>query len=407
MSSKEKPSFKEKLKSFFFGKPIEESANLKDFVASKWCLYLYIIFAGTYWYFEIGIPHWDGPKEDFNQLMQHDALIKLTVAFSAAMGLIALLHRSIVSDHQIKQQKSTDIISNYYKISEHINTNANELIINSNRRLGPSKNFPYGIMKNLFPSAVTGNYSLSDDVIGVIHRDSKIFDGTAIQNPRPSKENIFTNIEKDDHYRLLLMDLLHPIFSDPDTKENLDYPFEISKERINQSIKTLSANICVRSKLNTSQPNTIYQNIKKTAVQIQLLYDITQSINNLIHSIPLGVSKDISHIDLSLTSISKLLRNIDIFIFEFEETTSMEDVFFEDEARLYDGIEGLEFHDHDTYKNTFFFIIYVFCCYKTGYRNLSNYKCDIPYSIKVIDSLKSLNNKQKEDIKSHIREYLR
>ena len=164
------------LKGILLGKSINESANLEDFKYARWCLYLYIILAGTYWYFEIGIPHWDGPREDFRQLMEHEALVKLTVVFGATMGLIALLHRSIVSDYQIKQQNRTELISNYYKVSEHINTHAPKIFFEKNDEIfRPGDNFPYCLMDSLFGDAKNGYYHVSLELISLIASTSTNF----------------------------------------------------------------------------------------------------------------------------------------------------------------------------------------------------------------------------------------
>jgi hypothetical protein len=158
------------------GSSIEDSADLIDFKYTRWCVFIYLVMASTYWFYEIGIPNFESPKKDFAQLMSHDALVKLTVVFGATMGIIALLHRSIVSDYQIKQQNKTEILSNYYKISEHINTHAHKIIIQENDdELKPGSNFPYGLMGSLFSDAKNGIHTISPEIISLLKKVSSKF----------------------------------------------------------------------------------------------------------------------------------------------------------------------------------------------------------------------------------------
>ncbi|WP_370314711.1 hypothetical protein [Thalassolituus sp.] len=201
------------IKSTFLGKPIHESANLEDFRYARWCLYLYILLAATYWYFEIGIPHWDGPKEDFRQLMEHEALVKLTVVFGAAMGLIALLHRSIVSDYQIKQQSKIEVISNFYKVSEHINSHAEKIIPKpKNSFISYKSNFPYGITKSLFQDARNGNYNITTEVINRLNEFSENFN-TARKTISGTYINIFYELDEEEGFANLFFALFYPILN--------------------------------------------------------------------------------------------------------------------------------------------------------------------------------------------------
>lgn len=391
------------------GKNIEDSADLIDFKYTRWCVFIYLVMAGTYWFYEIGIPNFESPKEDFAQLMSHEALVKLTVVFGATMGIIALLHRSIVSDYQIKQQSKTEKLSNYFKISEHIISHAKEIIIKSNEKIIPSGDFPYGIINNFFPLADTGNYSLSPDLKFILNRYSSLHyvkDYNHLSNT--FENNIFNAIDRDEKLQRFLFNLLTPIISGQDKSRRGIYSNLISRNDIDKRTRLISKIICVESTPDLTP--TYYDaasGIDILVSRIMLLDNVTRSIKNMLQSIPLGDSSDIDLVNSSLSIISNLLRNIGEFKLLTIKTIDNESILFSKFDELFPKIDGSQAHVDKRNKHTLYFIIFIFCCSKLNHRKVLNCDFDPDYSIEVIDSLESISSPQKENIKSYIREYVR
>jgi hypothetical protein len=187
-----------KLASPLNGSSIEDSADLIDFKYTRWCIFIYLVMASTYWFYEIGIPNIESPKKDFEQLMSHDALVKLTVVFGATMGLIALLHRSIVSDYQIKQQNKSEKISNYYKISDHIIEHARSIMSLPNSELTTSETFPFGLIDSIFNDPKSGDLSISKELLEIlemINREIPTSSKRTIIRRIHASDNIFINMQ--------------------------------------------------------------------------------------------------------------------------------------------------------------------------------------------------------------------
>ena len=153
---------------FLKGKPVDQSANLTDFYFARVLVLLYLFAISTYWYFEIGMPNFDGMREDFAQLLRHDYIVKSTVIFGAGLGIVALIHRSIVSDYQIKQQSRSENISNYYSISNHIREGFDSVFVKKYSALPIRIDAPNRTMRNFFKDPKSGDYQISERFLKIV-----------------------------------------------------------------------------------------------------------------------------------------------------------------------------------------------------------------------------------------------
>lgn len=395
------------IKSIFLGKPVHESANLEDFKYARWCLYLYIILAGTYWYFEIGIPHWDGPKEDFRQLMEHEALVKLTVVFGAAMGLIALLHRSIVSDYQIKQQGKTDIISNFYKVSEHINSNAASILPNPKRSpISYGSNFPYGIIGNIFRSPSTGDYEVSEELVENLNILTELY-YFGERSTLGTFLNPFAEIDAEKSSTYLFFSIIYPLVRSHFLLENHDQK-AITTHRSTKLTRAV-ANI-LELEFNHYSDDSDENHTKKISDIENITYqwvEIVKSIENLVLTIPIDeqstryfflATKAAKHTaELALKNIRDLLEHIS----QLKSKEEHERELMQSKTRSF---LSTAFVDDTINDNRKVELIFLYCCIKLDLKPILSDSFPLDDFSDFIDNLYPIHGNYLDRIKSYINE---
>lgn len=308
---------------FLNGKSIKESADLIDFKYTRWCIAIYLTLAGTYWFIEIGIPHWDGPKTDFQQLMTHEALVNLTVVFGASMGLIALLHRSIVSDYQIKQQNQSEIISNFYSISKHIIDNAGEIFTSTSDYFKMKPNTIASLINNIFEDSLKGNYTVSDKITNALEKISSTLFSHSINRKDyikyeqdKSLSNIINLVDSSEKLSKKIIQtfslsyghlLLHPphevISIKHNSKEVLLLELRNISEALDIDVLTKipeNSEICRDSKLELIISNTIYETT----------LSIIDAIESTLRLLPIPIENH--HLFLFSTKQTRELLNADL-----------------------------------------------------------------------------------------------
>ncbi|MCD8522600.1 MAG: hypothetical protein LRY66_05875 [Saccharospirillaceae bacterium] len=220
---------------FLNGKPIRESANLLDYKYTRWCIAFYLALVGDYLFIKADSLHYDHMTPIFQQLLDHKTLTSITVTFAAAMGLIALIHRSIVSDYQIKIQYESSTISNYLTISDKIKNVASDIsnsgLIKSNSIYirENSLEYPHKIFNNLFPQARLGIYDVNSELTQALERitiNIDYFLSTFIPHP--------------DEVKLIYLAPKYNPMKQPTQWMNLLYPEYIDTFLITQSVPDLT-----------------------------------------------------------------------------------------------------------------------------------------------------------------------
>jgi hypothetical protein len=115
------------------------------------------------------------PRAAFKALDQHGFISFLFKCFIASSAIIIAWHRSLTSDKQIKLQVSSNNISNYYSIQEHIKDDITNNATSINLKyleLGNSQN----LFNFLFTNPSEGNYNPSPKLHAYINKANKLED---------------------------------------------------------------------------------------------------------------------------------------------------------------------------------------------------------------------------------------
>lgn len=304
---------------FLNGKPIRESADLLDYKYTRWCIAIYLTLAGNYLYIKIDSLQYSDNTPIFQQLLDHEILVKLTVTFAAAMGLITLLHRSIVSDLQIKLQSESSTISNYLTISDKIKNVASDIsnsgLIKSNSIYirENSLEYPHKIFNNIFPQARLGIYDVNSELTQALERITTNIDYF-----------LNTFIPRPDEVQLIYLSPIYSPMKQPTQWMNLLYPEYINTFKITQSVpdltyhnvsnrykdtdsilKSISHSLCLTSTLLIEYGNS-FTAIKNDDLNV-LLYEIkttTTILLKLISAFPIE-NRSITNTEILIENLSR------------------------------------------------------------------------------------------------------
>lgn len=108
-------------------------------------------------------------KEAYIAFISHDFLTSSFKYFAAAIAIVIAWQRSIVSDLQLKSQNSSNNISNYFNIQDHVTKNVDESIekISPNNLILQNKTL---LFYSIFMNPSSGNFNPSHDFESHIHQ---------------------------------------------------------------------------------------------------------------------------------------------------------------------------------------------------------------------------------------------